>query len=103
MEIARVFLDVNMGLGFQGLERIMNEAKIKKSTLSDKSFIVFVNRRATKFKLLVGSTYLVYFNNGDKRFPLEALSNLPLAFEGNKFNFNKAIERTIRQKLETKS
>lgn len=99
MEIARVFLDVNMGLGFQGLERIMSEAKIKKSSLSDRSFIVFINRRATKFKLLVGTSYLVYFNNGDKRFPLEALSNLPMAFDGKKFDFNRAIEKTIREKV----
>lgn len=94
-----MFLDVSMGLGFQGLTRVMTEAKIKVSALSDRSVIVFVNRAGTKFKCLIGTTYLVYFNNGDKRFPLEAIANLPSAFQGTTFDFNRAIEKTLRTKL----
>lgn len=88
-----------MIMGFQGLRNLMKSAKINPELLPEKSFIVFINKAGTKFKLLAGNSYLVYYNNGNRQIPLEALQRLPEFFDGKRFNIKGAIMKTIESKV----
>lgn len=98
MQIARVFFDVNMGRNFKGLLEIARKAGIKPAQERE-SFIVFINRAGTKFKVLMGNSYLVYHDNGNRRFPLEALQYLPSAFKGTSFDFTTAVAKSLAKKM----
>lgn len=99
MEIARVFLDQDMRCNFPGLIKTLKKAQIEPGTLPDRSFIVFLNGKGTKFKLLVGNSYIVYYSNGDRPIPMNAITHLPSCFEGRKFDFTKAVTKTLEGKI----
>lgn len=98
MRIARVFFDIHMGQAFNGLLSICRESGYRPEEFKE-SFVVFINKNRTKFKLLVGNQYLVYHDNQNRAFPLEAIQYIPQAFKGKKFEFDNAIERAIREKV----
>lgn len=94
MKLARVFFDCDLRAGFEGLQKMMKENQI-----ADAEMVLFMNRRLNSFKLLKDNTYLVYYKNGNRRIPLESIQHLPLAFGGPEFDFSKAIDKSIREKL----
>lgn len=96
MRIVRIFFDVNMGYGFLGLAQIMRDAGMKPDAVT--GHVVFINRARTKFKLFVQG-YLVYYNNGNKRIPLQALQYLPQAFGGAKIDINEAMSAALLKSL----
>lgn len=102
MEIARVYLDTHMGMGFDGLKSIMRKSKVDPDSLTAGKFTVFINRKQTKFKVLIGSSFLIYHNNGERKFPLEAISHFPTFFDGKKLDFSRAVEKVIMAKLSGK-
>lgn len=93
MQIAQIFLNTHMGKNFHGLNEILRKAKVNPQN----SYVVFMNSKKTKFKLLVSDKYLVYHDNKDKAIDLNSLRHLPRAFEGDRFNFSKAVEATIHE------
>lgn len=99
MEIARVYLDVSMALGFNGLTEVLKKTKVDINTLPSGKFTVFVNRKHTAFKLLVGKNILIYHNNQGRKFPLEALTEIPNFFDGTTLKFSHAIKKTVIDKL----
>jgi hypothetical protein len=100
MRIARVFFNVDMRMSFQGLTQVLKDAKIDAGKLSKGDLLVFLNHSLTAFKVLAGNSYLVYFNNQKRRVPLEALQYLPEFFGGSEMSFQKAVEKSIRSKLQ---
>jgi hypothetical protein len=96
MRITRVFLDVHMGLAFQGLSEIAKRAK----TPNDQdSTIIFINKKQTAFKMLRSKGYLVYYNNGNRKIPLEAIQYLPRYFGGTEAEMVGAIRLVLTRKL----
>lgn len=95
MQIAQIFFDTHMGKNFVGLNDICKKAKVD----SRDSYVVFMNTKKTKFKILVSDKYLVYHDNKDQQIDLNSLRHLPRAFEGDKFNFSKAVEAAITEKF----
>lgn len=98
MEIARVFLDTPMFYQFQGLQEILRKNRIKPETLDEQEIIVFVNKAMTAFKVMVGPHYLVYHNNGRKRFPLEAIAHFGTFFNGKEIDFQAAARKALETK-----
>lgn len=97
--IARVFLDVHMGMNFDGLSRLMIKEKLDIRKLGKGDFVIFLNRKCTAFKILAGNSYLVYYKNKNRKIPLEAIQYLPASFGGDEFEFNKAVEKSLRAKI----
>lgn len=97
MNIAQIFFDTHMGKNFVGLNDIMRKAKVDPRN----AYVVFMNTKRTKFKLMVSDKYLVYHDNKDQQIDLNSLRHLPRAFEGDKFNFSKAVEGSINEKFNT--
>lgn len=98
MKVARVFLDSDLRMSFQGLHQVLSSSKINPENLDPENYYVFMNRAATKFKLITGK-YLVYFNNGNRRIPLEAIQYLPRNFGGKEAEMNEAIRKSLERKL----
>jgi hypothetical protein len=92
LRITRVFLETDMRMGFDGLREIAQENKVG---LGEGSTVVFLNRRGTKFKVLLQNKYIVYYSNGNHRVPLEALAELPEAFGGTKAEMSAAIRKSL--------
>ncbi len=97
MRITRVFFDINMGYGFQGLTQIAKENKTK---LEADTTVLFMNKKMTAFKVVVNGQYLVYFKNGSRRIPLEAIQYLPQQFGGSQMEVDGAIRKSLLHKLE---
>jgi len=102
MEIARVFFNVSMSLGFPGLTGVLNEAGMKAKNMKENQLTLFINKKHTRFKMLIGQNYLLYHNNGERRFPLEAVKHFPSFFDGKRINVSGAIEKSILEKFNKK-
>jgi hypothetical protein len=98
MKIARIFLESDLRQGFQGLHRVLTKVKVNPQNLNPENYYVFMNRACTKFKLISGH-YLVYFNNGNRRIPLEAIQFLPKNFGGSETEMNEAIRKVLTRQL----
>ncbi len=98
MRIARIFLDTSMNQGFQGLHRVLLKAKINPENLDPEAYYVFMNSKRTKFKVITGK-YLVYFNNGEKQIPLEALQYLPRNFGGSQLEMTDMVRKVVLKQL----
>lgn len=99
MRLARVYLDQDMRCSFTGIMSVLRKDKITPETLGKGSMIIFMNKAATKFKLLAGKDYLVYYSNGHRRIPLEAIQHLPSYFDGSSLELGKAIDKSVRERL----
>ena len=97
MRVTRVFLDSDLRKSFDGLRDLADKANTN-LTAPDSS-VLFINTARTKFKLLRANQYLVYYNNGDKRIPLEAIEHLPQAFGGTDAEMSQAIRKSIESKF----
>jgi len=98
MKIARVFQESDMRQGFQGLHRQLRKVSVDPSNLDPDHYYIFMNRACTKFKLISGP-YLVYFNNGSRRIPLDAIQYLPKNFGGTETQMNEAIRKSLIKRL----
>lgn len=98
MRLTRVFLETDLRCAFDGLRMI---AKNSKTKLEDTT-VLFMNRKCTAFKMLTNNTYCIYYRNGSRRIPLEALSELPMAFGGSAMEMNEAIKKVVVKRLEAR-
>lgn len=98
MKIARIFLESDLRQGFQGLHTVLARHEIDPKNLNPDHYYIFMNRACSKFKMISGS-YLVYYNNGNRRIPLDAIQYLPRNFGGSETQMNEAIKRTLTRQL----
>lgn len=96
MRITRVFLGSDLRCSFDGLRALAVKAKTK---INEDSSVLFINTARTKFKMLRANTYLVYYSNGNRRIPLEAIGHLPQAFGGTEAEMDDAIRKSIAEKI----
>lgn len=99
MVIKRIYFDTSMSLSFGGLSEMMKKSKLDIGTIESGEFVVFVNRKQTAFKLLCGPSLLVYHNNGGRRFPITAITQMPRFFDGSKIDFSAAVDRAVRENM----
>lgn len=99
MRIARVFFGIDMRCNFDGIRAALKKEKMDLATLDKNMIVICLNNTKTAFKILVDNTYIVYYKNGNRRIPLEALQYLPQKFGGSEMEYNQAVETSIRQKL----
>lgn len=96
MRLTRVFLDTSMSLGFDGLREIAKKAD---TPIGPNMNVLFMNKAMTAFKVMVNNTYLVYFRNGRRKIPLEAIKHLPQEFGGTEMEVKAAIRKSLIEKL----
>lgn len=96
MRITRVFLDVDLRQSFDGLREMAKKAK---TDLLGDTTVLFINHARTKFKILRSDTYLIYYTNGNRRIPLDAIRYLPKMFSGSRIEMDAAVKDSLRLKL----
>lgn len=96
MRLTRVFLNTFMGYGFEGLREIAKEAKSK---LGPDTNVLFLNRKMTSFKMVLNDNYIVYYKNGGRKIPLDAIAHLPENFGGSQMEMSEAIKKSLISKL----
>jgi len=94
-----VFLESDLRCGFDGLTKMMQKEKYSITDKDKPSFVLFMNKARTAFKLFVGPHYLMYYKNGYRRIPLEAISRIPRYFNGKALNMRGAIAETVQAQL----
>lgn len=95
MRLTRIFFDTDLRCSFVGLRAIAKSAR----TELEGTTVMFLNRSTTAFKVMTDNKYVVSYNNGHRRIPIEALKNLPASFGGTELEMKQAIEKSLRAKL----
>lgn len=99
--IFKLFLNVHMGLGHDGLSKIALKGKIKLQELNESDLIMFLNTKGDKLKVLGAQGKVVgYLRNPDKR-PImrEALQYIPHTFGASGFDYDAACAAALQQRL----
>lgn len=108
-QIKQAFINVSMGNRFDGLCEVARKAGIKLTTLTDESYLVFVNASRDKIALLVGpqvpggKQVMAYVKlEKGRRVDLRAIAEIPKSFDGNKINYDQALSLAIEKSLARK-
>jgi len=100
--ITRVFLDVDLRNGHEGLEDLASQNKVNIRSLKSGEHVIFLNTRRTGFKLYSSNGVLSYYKSSGK-IDLNAIGYIPEAFTGNgKMDFAKAELAALKKKLNIK-
>lgn len=94
-KIVRVFPNADLRNGHLGLAKL---ARNHQSVLEDGNFLLFINRRQSAFKLFT-SNLVTHYRSPRGRVMVEAIRYIPEAFNGTKFNFDKAIDLALTKAL----
>jgi hypothetical protein len=99
--IRKLFLDIHMGLGHDGLVAIAVKNKIKINELSEEDLLMFMNKRGDKLKVLGAQGkvigYLKLPNN--RKIMGEALQYIPQTFGSSGFDYDQACRAALTRKL----
>lgn len=100
-KIKRLFLNVNMGLGHNGLASVARDHKIEPSALGDEELLLYINRRMNKLKILGGGGLVIgyYRTRGEEKMMLEAIQYLPQTFGAKGFDYNAAVEKALKTRF----
>lgn len=97
--IARVFFDVSMANGFDGLKRIARSHKLNPDVMNDGEFVVFINRAQTMIKCLTPGNVMAFYKSPSGRITLDAVKHIPKAFVSDQEFW---MQRAITEALETR-
>lgn len=81
--ILRVYFDVDMRMGANGLREMCKTKRLAMSHMKDTDFVLFLNRKKTSFKMLSASGYLVSFT-GQKYLTMDDIEKVPQIFGSDK-------------------
>lgn len=97
-KIYRVFFDTDLRNGHLGLAKMARDAKIKLEALAPGNFVCFINRTQTSIKLFAPGNVIAYYRS-TRRIDLNVIANIPTVFNGSAIAYEKALEKTLTQKL----
>lgn len=101
--ILKLFLDVHMGLGHDGLALIARTAKVKLENLASEDLLMFLNRAGDKMKVLGAQGQVLGYLKMPKhrRIMKEALQYIPHTFGASGFDYDKACKIALEKRLGT--
>lgn len=100
--IIKLFLDVNMGLSHDGLTYMAKkEGKVKLEELAEGDLLMFLNKHGDKMKLLGAQGKVIGYLKlpNKRRIMKEALQYIPETFGATGFDYEKACEKALFQRL----
>lgn len=100
-KIVRVFLNVDMRNGHDGLASVARDYDISVDTLSAGEYLVFINSRRNKMKVYAVNNVVAYMKTDKSVIDLNAVRYVPEAFtaEG-ELNYSKALARSVEESLQ---
>lgn len=99
--ILKLFLDVHMGLGHDGLIEIAKKGKVKINDLNESDLVMFINKHGDKLKVLGAQGKVIgYLKLPEKRrIMLEALQYIPHTFGSNGFDYDSACKIVLEKRF----
>jgi len=99
VKILRVFINVDMRNGHNGLTALAKEHKTNVGKLAPGEFVIFINAARTKLKAY-GTNEVLSYVRQDKRISLDAIRYLPMAFKAKqKFDYDSALSMAVNDAL----
>lgn len=101
MRIARVFLNVSMIQGHDGLVKIVRSFKLKGLTKDD--LIVFINRKRNRCKILSGSDVVAYLRLPKGLIDLNAIQYIPQSLGAlGQLHYDEGLKKSLLERLAVK-
>lgn len=101
--ILRVFLNVDMRNGHDGLSEIAAENDIKVSEIELGNYIVFVNNQRNKMKLYASNDVIAYTRlPAGRKIEMRVIKELPRVFNGRQINYDAALKLAVDKALSDK-
>lgn len=100
-KIFKLFLDIHMGLGHDGLSAIAKKAKVKLEELETGDLLMFINRKGDKLKVLGAQGKVVGYlrTPGGRLIMKDALQYLPHTFGASGFDYDAACTLVLNRRL----
>jgi len=99
-KIIRYFPDVFMGNGHNGLSQLAKSNGIDLRSLKPGEFAIFVNKDQTALKLYACNNVIAYLKMpGNMKIDSNTIINIPCFFNGTRINYDKALAKTLKEKL----
>jgi hypothetical protein len=86
--------DSDLRLGYDGLNK-----KVPLTNLGKGEFVAFVNRAQNKIKLCTQNDMVAYYRHSRGKIDPRVIQHLPEYFNGTGIQYNKAIERVMKDKF----
>lgn len=81
MAVAKVFLDVNMGLGIPGLTKLLEENRIAVKAAHTDTMFMFLNRNRNQVKILWHERFMLHFRKSEDAITIDELKKIPNYFK----------------------
>lgn len=102
--ILRVFLNVNLRAGHDGLTKLAKDHQVKTSDLEPGSYIVFINAAKNKLKLYAANEVIAYLRLGKGRsIDMNTIRELPYVFNGKFINYDAALKTAVEKQMVNKN
>ncbi len=98
-KIIRIFSDVDLRNGHDGLNSLAAEKKIKLNDLADGEFVFFLNAKKDKIRIFCSRDAFISWRSPSGKIRMEMLKELPLAFNGREFDFRGAMRKSLEKSL----
>lgn len=101
MKFALVIDDVHMGLGHDGLAEIARKLKAPPEKLQEGEFLLFLNRKKDKLKIMGGAGTVIGYLKVKGRLDLGALQFIPKTFGARgEIRYDAAVKQHVLKALE---
>lgn len=91
MKLIKLYFDVNMSRGHNGLGEMLGRTR-----LSHGECAVFVNKRWTALKMMTPDNVVLHLKmDGNDRINPDTIRYLPYCVEGNEIKYQKALKSTV--------
>ena len=100
--IIRVFLNVSMINGHDGLHAVAKKEKVDLGKLEPGELVIFLNERADKLKVYGANDVYAYYRSPKGRLQAEMIQNIPKSFSGGRINFDEAVKTALLDLLAKK-
>lgn len=89
--VAKVFIDIDMRLGLNGLSEYLSDKRVK---VDASSMVMFLNRRKNQVKIMWASKYVLSFRKDSGYITIDELKEIPRYFRGPLFK-NGTLENQV--------
>lgn len=98
--ILRVFLNVDMRNGHDGLSKTAKENGIKTSDIEAGSYVIFINASSNKLKMYAAGEVIAYLRlPAGRKINMDVIRELPRVFDGRRINYQEALKTAVEAAL----
>lgn len=97
--ILHYFPNSDLRSSHRGLTLLAAKHKVRVETLASGSFVLFINRKRSQFKILTSSHIIAHYKSPHGSIDMGVLNYLPHAFSSEGFDFSKALRVKLAKDL----